>query len=256
MKSNPKIVFCHCAHGDVVSPAARRGVLAQLREAGAAFEAVADLCGLAARRDPALREIAEAGDVRIAACFPRAVRWLFHAAGAALAPQGVTIANMRTQAPGQVAGRLLAGVETPGAAPGPPEERLAPKPDEWIPWFPVLDYDRCKDCKQCLSFCLFGVYALSADGRVEVRNPEKCKTNCPACARICPEAAVIFPKYKTAPINGDEVKPEDLKHPTLGVDVQSLLGGDVYAKLRVRGGASSPFSPGPDGGATPASGTG
>ena len=27
----------------------------------------------------------------------------------------------------------------------------------WKPWFPVIDYDRCTNCMQCLSFCLFGV---------------------------------------------------------------------------------------------------
>ena len=30
----------------------------------------------------------------------------------------------------------------------------------WKPWFPVIDYDRCTNCMQCLSFCLFGVYGV------------------------------------------------------------------------------------------------
>ena len=74
----------------------------------------------------------------------------------------------------------------------------------WVPWFPVIDYDRCRNCKQCLNFCLFGVYQLSPEGKVEVQNPSGCKTNCPACARMCPQKAIIFPKYADAPINGDE----------------------------------------------------
>ncbi|HEX8311367.1 MAG TPA: ferredoxin family protein, partial [Chthoniobacteraceae bacterium] len=31
---------------------------------------------------------------------------------------------------------------------------------QWKPWFPVIDYDRCTNCMQCLSFCLFGVYGV------------------------------------------------------------------------------------------------
>ena len=40
------------------------------------FEAVPDLCEMSARRDPRLAELASAGSLRIAACFPRAVRGL------------------------------------------------------------------------------------------------------------------------------------------------------------------------------------
>jgi hypothetical protein len=27
-----------------------------------------------------------------------------------------------------------------------------------VPGFPVIDYDKCTNCMQCLSFCLFGVW--------------------------------------------------------------------------------------------------
>jgi Pyruvate/2-oxoacid:ferredoxin oxidoreductase delta subunit len=44
------------------------------------------------------------------------------------------------------------------------------KPGGWKPWFPVIDYDRCTNCMQCLSFCLFDVYAVSGDQKIQVQN--------------------------------------------------------------------------------------
>jgi len=87
---------------------------------------------------------------------------------------------------------------------------------------------------QCLSFCLFDVYGVDDDQQIEVRNNDNCKTNCPACSRVCPEAAIMFPKYKSGPINGDLVSDADMKREKMKVDISSLLGGDVYDMLRQR----------------------
>ncbi len=114
------------------------------------------------------------------------------------------------------------------------EETRTSKHGEWKPWFPVIDYDRCTNCMQCLSFCLFDVYGVDDDQQIEVRNNDNCKTNCPACSRVCPEAAIMFPKYKAGPINGDLVSDADMKREKMKVDISSLLGGDVYDMLRQR----------------------
>jgi Pyruvate/2-oxoacid:ferredoxin oxidoreductase delta subunit len=114
------------------------------------------------------------------------------------------------------------------------QEAQAARPGEWKPWFPVIDYDRCTNCMQCLSFCLFGVYGVDGEGRIQAQNQENCKTNCPACSRVCPEAAIMFPKYKAGPINGDVVNDADLQREKMKVDISALLGGDVYALLRER----------------------
>ena len=114
---------------------------------------------------------------------------------------------------------------------------------KWKPWFPVIDYQRCTNCMQCLSFCLFDVYGVSKDKKIEVRNPTNCKTDCPACSRVCPEVAILFPKYRGGPINGDEIRDEDLHREKMKVDISALLGGDVYAALRDRSAkAKSRFS--------------
>ena len=113
-------------------------------------------------------------------------------------------------------------------------ERGAAKHGEWRPWFPVIDYDRCTNCMQCLSFCLFGVYGVDGGGKIQAQNHDNCKTNCPACSRVCPEAAIMFPKYKSGPINGDVVSAEDLDREKMKIDISALLGGDVYSMLRQR----------------------
>ena len=110
----------------------------------------------------------------------------------------------------------------------------AVRPGAWLPWFPVIDYDRCTNCMQCLSFCLFGVYGVDDQQRITVQAADNCKTNCPACSRVCPEAAIMFPKYKAGPINGDAVSDADLQSEKMKVDISALLGGDIYSMLRQR----------------------
>ncbi len=113
-------------------------------------------------------------------------------------------------------------------------ERQAVRHGDWKPWFPVIDYDRCTNCMQCLSFCLFGVYGVDTAGKIQAQNEDNCKTNCPACSRVCPEVAIMFPKYKSGPINGDVVSAEDLQREKMKIDISALLGGDVYSMLRER----------------------
>lgn len=123
------------------------------------------------------------------------------------------------------------------------EERGLPQGGAWKPWFPVIDYQRCTNCMQCLSFCLFDVYGVSADKKIQVQNQSNCKTECPACSRVCPEVAIMFPKYRHGPINGDEISADDVRREAMKVDISALLGGDVYAVLRDRSAkAKSRFS--------------
>ncbi len=123
--------------------------------------------------------------------------------------------------------QVLAVVDTACAAAQLPER---PK---WKPWFPVIDYSRCTNCMQCLSFCLFDVYGVK-NGKIHVQNQDNCKTDCPACSRVCPEVAIMFPKYRHGPINGDEVTAEDVRREKMKVDISALLGGDIYQLLRDR----------------------
>jgi hypothetical protein len=106
-QATPRILYCRCAYAQVVPPEVKQEVLAGLAASGRGFEAVADLCEMAARRDPQLKSLAaDDRPLKIAACWPRAVQGLFQLADAALPKADVEIFNMRTDP----AADVLAGV--------------------------------------------------------------------------------------------------------------------------------------------------
>src|SRR5882757_6849096 len=109
----PRILYCHCQYAQVIPKEVKEAVLRKLCESGVAFEAVADLCEMAARRDPALQRLASNGAVKIAACFPRAVKGLFHQANADLSADRTEVLNMRTLTADEVIAALLASEVRP-----------------------------------------------------------------------------------------------------------------------------------------------
>ena len=62
---------------------------------------------ITAVQDKLLAELAGTGDLKIAACFPRAVKGLFRAGGAPLPAEGVEVINMRTETSDAVCSALL-----------------------------------------------------------------------------------------------------------------------------------------------------
>ena len=103
-----KILYCNCTYAKVVPKDVKQAVLRQLSDSGRAFDAVADLCDMSARKDPALKKIADGGCTKIAACYPRAVKWLFHAAGTPLPDEGIEVLNMREDAAEHIVRELMA----------------------------------------------------------------------------------------------------------------------------------------------------
>src|SRR6266478_3108596 len=101
------LLYCNCTYAQVVPKEVKAAVLKKLCESGVAFEAVADLCEMSARQDPALKRLAEGGAIKIAACYPRAVKWLFAAARAPLPQEGTEVLNMRIQSAEEVGRAIL-----------------------------------------------------------------------------------------------------------------------------------------------------
>jgi hypothetical protein len=105
-----RILYCHCAYARVVPIQTKAAVLEGLSQSGVEFDAVPDLCEMAARRDPRLAELAAGAPLRIAACYPRAVKWLFASAGVDFGPE-TAVMNMRTDSADAVLQAVLSEVK-------------------------------------------------------------------------------------------------------------------------------------------------
>lgn len=111
-----RILYCHCAYARVVPVETKTAVLEGLARADVEFEAVPDLCEMAARRDPRLAALAADAPLRIAACYPRAVKWLFSSAGVNIDGEAAVIFNMRTDPADRVLEGILAPADPTAAA--------------------------------------------------------------------------------------------------------------------------------------------
>lgn len=65
-------------------------------------------------------------------------------------------------------------------------------PREKIPWFPVIDEEKCINCGACLDFCSNNVFE-EGESTTIVANPYNCVVGCSACQRVCDSEAISFP---------------------------------------------------------------
>lgn len=116
--TRPRILYCHCQYAQVVPQEVKEAVLRKLAESDLEFDAVADLCEMSARQDASLKRLADGQEIKIAACFPRAVKWLFHNAKADLPLAATEVLNMRVQSAEEVATALTNRELTPNLPTG------------------------------------------------------------------------------------------------------------------------------------------
>lgn len=129
MAEKKRILYCHCAFANVVSRFTKEAVLKKLCEEDIAFDAVADLCEMSARKDPALKKYADSEvPVQIAACYPRAVKWLFSAGESPLKDGNYEVVNMRELKPEPILEKLLSpeiSTEQPETGADPEESQVS-----------------------------------------------------------------------------------------------------------------------------------
>ena len=228
--SQQNIVICACASRSFISKVQVAELVATLQQAGYNVTIVADLCESAATDPARMRELV-AGNI-IMGCYTRALRALADRADCSAAKN----INIRGRKVEQVLKELNL-------------DDAMDHDEEWQArrnaalaeinaftvkvatdaWYPVLDYEKCVDCGKCHDFCLFGVYSIE-DGKVKVAQPQNCKNNCPACSRVCPAEAVIFPKYERSPINGGSASEEGV----IMLDMDTMYADALRARLEQR----------------------
>lgn len=143
-----------------------------------------------------------------------------------LLPTNNTALPLLPRAPGEVRGESeLAAGNSASAAIGE-VMRITDEADRR--WYPVIDYSRCTNCMECIDFCLFGVYGVDRGETILVEQPDNCRKGCPACSRVCPENAIIFPQHKTPAIAGAPVGLVSLK-----IDLSKLFGAPEQGKSAV-----------------------
>ncbi len=230
MENRKKIILCKCIHNNLLDTKKVETIESDLTKIDCHVILVDDLCGaIINKNSDILDAINSDAQTVIMACPKRAVEWLLKSAEINIDLNKPEYINLHTASPDVVSNLNLGEVID---SQKPPQINIQ-STDNWVPWFPVLDFDRCTHCKQCMSFCLFKVYEVDADDRVVVKNPQNCKNNCPACARICPEIAIMFPKLNESPINGDVVTADD-ESKNLRLDLDKINDGNMYDALKAR----------------------
>ncbi|MDR0394371.1 MAG: ferredoxin family protein [Tannerella sp.] len=195
-----RVTICACASRSFIDKDKAAGIAAAMKKEGYEVAVEADLCRKVMLQSPDMRQIA-AGI--ILACYPRAIRSLLDRLGLAAG----RIVDIRSgEGEDVLAGFGISCSDGEGVNDllknGFLEEiERFPVENGTDAWYPALDKERCRECGKCHDFCLFGVYAVE-NKQVKVVRPQNCKNNCPACARMCPGRAIIFPKYEKSPING------------------------------------------------------
>jgi NAD-dependent dihydropyrimidine dehydrogenase PreA subunit len=68
-------------------------------------------------------------------------------------------------------------------------------------WYPVINYEKCTECGNCVEMCAHGVYNKTKAPRPVVIYPEGCIEGCTGCGSKCKNNAI---EYFDARIKGNK----------------------------------------------------
>jgi NAD-dependent dihydropyrimidine dehydrogenase PreA subunit len=226
-----KIIFCNC-RGERISRERLFSLEKSLQSYSTEFIKLSDLCGISVLNKNKLPEIFNGAEkVLIIGCHSRSIKLMLEQADDNISVDSFQYINFLELTDEEILLKASEFSETDSLGSSFKEISV---PEEWPSWYPVIDYSRCSNCGQCADFCLFGVYE-KGENKISVINPQQCKNNCPACARICPQTAIVFPKYKIGgAIGGSEDIDEISEQKRQTSDISLFLEGDIYNALEQR----------------------
>ena len=225
------VFFCNCS-AKIIGADRLEAISEYLRQLEHPFVEISDLCGCSVDQQSEIRHLfLNTDESLIIACYPRAVKLLLGNCGIDHQSLKFDYLNFRELSNDQ----LFTGINLffeGNTEKGESSELHSTA--EWPSWFPMIDYSRCNTCGQCADFCLFGVYE-KLDNKVVVVNPKGCKNKCPACGRICPQTAIVFPKYEhMGAIAGADEIDEIAEQQRQSQDIETILGSNIYTALEMR----------------------
>ncbi|MCY1635237.1 ATP-binding protein [Marinifilum sp. D737] len=216
-----QIFICGCEKDGKIEKESVQKLIETLEEKNIGFTYIEDMCGTILKNPDDLESLYTAEDAVVFGCQARAMQHLVDNTGRRneeLATEYLHIDDEKEE--------LISSLES-----GTGEPLKIKYSDEWKPWYPVIDYERCNGCRKCLNFCLFSVYSVEDDGTVVVSASANCKDMCPACARVCPQNAIIFPKHAESPIDGGEGNGSENEKTDI---LEQIQNDDVYSVLSAR----------------------
>jgi ferredoxin len=226
-----KIVFCNCG-GKNIGAERMQGLHNLVHNTDAEVITVSDLCGLSVSEKDSLSQLFSPTDeILLLACYPRTINFILQNSG--VEPENIKyeLLNVRELNDEEIFNKIESFSDENT---GEHTYTEIKSDEEWPAWYPIIDENRCTSCGQCANFCLFGVYEIK-DEKVHVVHPHGCKNNCPACARICPQTAIIFPKYQQGgAIGGSDLIDELAEQQRQVQDISTILGSDIYKALEMR----------------------
>lgn len=215
------IFICSCEKAEKISQEKIKLLKDELNEEDIAFTLITDLCGTAVETPELLQVFKENDKSLLIGCNERSMEWILHRADVKTCCSNVEFVHIDNFNIEAINKSEYNGISS----------QISYNNDEWKPWYPVVDYSKCSNCQQCANFCLFGVYKLDDFKILRVENPSNCKDQCPACARVCPEQAIIFPKHKESPIDGGEGSMNVLNNDEI---LEKIQENDIYSVLSER----------------------
>ena len=226
-----KIILCNC-ESEIIQKSRLQLIEDYVKNEDAEIIKISDICGLVAIDKEQLHTVFNDGnEYLIIGCYSRSIKLLLEQAAIDVTQLPIVFINFIELTNEQIFNEISAFTLHNCSENSFRETKPT---TQWLSWYPIIDYSRCIACGQCADFCLFGVYQKTKE-RVSVLNPQSCKTNCPACARICPNTAILFPKYKNGgAISGSDTKDEAEEQKRFVMDVDNFLGGDIYSALEFR----------------------
>lgn len=216
-----QIFICGCEKDGKIGKESVQKLIDTLEDKNIGYTYIEDMCGSILKHPDDLESLYTAKDAIVFGCQARAMQHLVDNSGRK--QEGTTAEYHHVDDQND---DLIISVESNNG------KALKIKyADEWKPWYPVIDYERCNGCKKCLNFCLFSVYSVEDDGTVVVSASANCKDMCPACARVCPQNAIIFPKHAESPIDGGEGDDNQMEKTNI---LEQIQNEDVYSVLSAR----------------------